>query len=143
MIFVHIDNLLMRRLESAQGKLIKQSLGLSKLSHNTALLKALNIEKMEDIVNRNVLSLHNKIFKMERPARRLMQHLLSRFIILCYGETVPGTLLDRVVSMGESPSKRAFNYQHVPESSATNDGLVDSIRHLLFTDNFTKPYSIF
>ena len=43
--------------------------------------------------------------------------------------------------MGESPSKRAFNYQHVPESSATNDALVDSIRHLLFTDNFTRPYS--
>ena len=43
----------MRRLESAQGKLIKQSLGLIKLSHNTALLKALNIEKIEDIVNRN------------------------------------------------------------------------------------------
>ena len=65
-----------------------------------------------------------------------MQHLLSRFI--CYGETVPGTLLDRVVYMGESHIKRAFNY---PQSSATNDGLVDSIRHLLFTDNFTKPYS--
>ena len=128
----------MRRLESAQGKLIKQSLGLSKLFHNTALLKALNIEKIEDIVNINVLSLYNRIFKVESPSRRLMQHLLSRFI--CCGETVPGTLLDRVVSMGKSPSKRAFNYQHVPESSATNDGLVDSIRHLLFTDNFTKPY---
>ena len=129
----------MRRLEFAQGKLIKQSLGLSKLSHNTALLKALNIEKIEDIVNRNVLSLYSKIFKVESPARRLMQHLLSRFI--CYGETIPGTLLDRVVSMGESPIKRAFNYQHVPQSSATNDGLVDSIRHLLFTDNFNRPYS--
>ena len=104
----------MRRLESAQGKLIKQSLGLSKLSHNIALLKALNIEKIDDIVNRNVLSLYNRIFKVKSPARRLMQHLLSRFI--CYGETVPGTLLDRVVSMGESPSKPAFNYQHVPES---------------------------
>ncbi|KAK2180465.1 hypothetical protein NP493_442g02034 [Ridgeia piscesae] len=46
----------MRRLESVQGRLIKQSLGLSKLSHNTALLKVLNIEKIEDIVNRNVLS---------------------------------------------------------------------------------------
>ena len=68
-----------------------------------------------------------------------MQHLLSRF--LCYGEAVPGTLLDRVVSMDESPSNRAFNYQHVPENTVTNDGLVDSIRHLLFTDNFTKPYS--
>ena len=129
----------MRRLESAQGKLIKQSIGLSKLSHNTALLKALTIENIDDIVNRNVLSLYNRIFKVESPARRLMQHLLSRFI--CYGETVPGTLLDRVVSMGESPSKRAFIYQHVPESSATNDGLVDLIRHLLFTDNFTRPYS--
>ena len=44
--------------------------------------------------------------------------------------------------MGESPTKRAFNYQHVPKTSVTNnDGLVDSIRHLLFTDNFTKPYS--
>ena len=129
----------MRRLESAQGRLIKQSLGLSKLSHNTALRKTLYIEKFEDIVNRNILSLYNRIFKVESPARRLMQHLLSRFI--CYGETVPGTLLDRVVYMDESPSKRAFTYQHVLESSATNDGLVDSIRHLLFTDNFTKPYA--
>ena len=127
------------RLESAQGKLIKQSIGLSKLSHNTALLKALNIEKIEHVVKINVLSLYNIIVKVESPARRLMQHLMSRFI--CYRETVLGSLLDRIVSMGESPSKRAFNYQHVPESSATNDGLVDSIRHLLFTDHFTNPYS--
>ncbi|KAK2173955.1 hypothetical protein NP493_841g00000 [Ridgeia piscesae] len=130
----------MRRLESVQDRLIKQSLGLSKLSHNTALLKALNIEKIEDIVNRNVLSLYNRIFKVESPARRLMQYLLSRFIF--DGKTVPGTLLDRVVSMGESPTKRAFNSQHVPKTSVTNnDGLVDSSIHLLFTDNFTKPYS--
>ena len=87
-----------------------------------------------------MLSLYNRIFKVESPARRLMQHLLSRFIF--YGETVPGTLLDRVVSVGESPTKRAFNSQHIPEISVTNnDGLVDSIRHLLYTDNSTKPYS--
>ncbi|KAK2182126.1 hypothetical protein NP493_366g02038 [Ridgeia piscesae] len=87
----------MRRLESVQGRLIKQSLELSKLSHNAAILKALNVEKIEYIVNRNVLSLYNRKFKVESPARRLMQHLLSRFMF--YGETVPGTLLDRVVSM--------------------------------------------
>ena len=68
-----------------------------------------------------------------------MQHLLSRFLF--YGKTVHGTLLDRIVSMGESPAKRAFNSQHVPKTSVTKNGLVDSIRHLLFTDNFTKPYS--
>ena len=79
-------------------------------------------------------------FEVESPARRLTQHVLSHFIF--YGETVPGTLLDRVVSMGESPSKRAFNYQHVPETTVTdNDSLVDSIRHLLFSDKCTKPYS--
>ena len=129
----------MRQVESVQGRSIKKCLELSELSHNTALLKALNIEKIENIVNRNVLSLYNRVFKVESPARRLMQHLLYRFIF--YGETVPGTLLDRVVSMGESPTKRAFNSQHIPETSVTNnDGLVDSIRHLLFTDNFTKPY---
>ena len=87
-----------------------------------------------------MLSLYNRIFKVEIPARRLMQHLLSRLI--CYGETVPGTLLDRVVSMCDSSIKRAFNYQHIPETSVTNnDGLVDAIRHLLFTDNLIKPYT--
>ena len=68
----------------------------------------------------------------------IVQSGLSRYYMICYGET----LLDRVVSMGESPSKRAFNSQHVPETSVINsDGLVDSIMHLLFTDNFNKPYS--
>ena len=44
--------------------------------------------------------------------------------------------------MGESPTKPVFNSQHIPETSVTNnDGLVDSIIHLLFTDNFTKPFS--
>ena len=74
----------MRRLESVQGRLIKQSLGLSKLLHNTAVLKALDIKQIEDIVNKNVLLVYNRIFNVESPARRLMQHLLSRFIFI-YG----------------------------------------------------------
>ena len=87
-----------------------------------------------------MLSLYTIIFKVESPARRLMQHLLSHFIFYCV--TIPGILLDRVVSLGESPNKRAFDSQHIPETSVTNnDGLVDSIRHILLTDNFTKPYS--
>ena len=77
------------------------------MSTKVNILKALNIEKIENIVNRNVLSLYNRIFKDESPTRRLMQHLLSRFIF--YGKMIPGTLLDRVVSMGKSPTKRAFN----------------------------------
>ena len=56
-----------------------------------------------------MLSLYNRTFKVS-PARRLRQHLLSRFVVV--GVTVPGTLPDRVVSMGESPTKRAFNFQY-------------------------------
>ena len=86
-----------RRMESIQGRLIKQCLGLSKRSHNSAVLKALNIDKAQNIVNRNVLNLYHRIFKIDSPARSLMQFLLARYIT--YDTTVPGTLLDRVVSI--------------------------------------------
>ena len=95
-----------RRMESIQGRLIKQCLGLSKRSHNSAVLKALNIDKAQNIVNRNVLNLYHRIFKIDSPARSLMQFLLARYIT--YGTTVPGTLLDRVVFIGESPLKCVF-----------------------------------
>ena len=50
------------RMESTQGRLIKQCLGLSKRSHNSAMLKALDIDKVQSIVNRNVLNLYYRIF---------------------------------------------------------------------------------
>ena len=89
-----------RRMESIQGRLIKQWLGLSKRSHNSAVLKALNINKVQNIVNRNVLNLHHRIFKIDIPARSLMQFLLARYIT--YGTTVPGTLLEGSVHRGIS-----------------------------------------
>ena len=77
------------RLYSIQGKLIKQSLGLSKRSDNTELLQAMNTSNVKSILNRSVLSLYrsNTIFKLETPARRLAQYLLSRVIV----NTVHGT----------------------------------------------------
>ena len=40
----------------------------------------INIDKVQNIVNRNVLNLYNRIFKIESPARSLMQCLLARYI---------------------------------------------------------------
>ena len=51
-----------RRMGSIEGRLIKQCLGLSKRSHNSAVLKALNIDKVQNIVNINVLNLYHRIF---------------------------------------------------------------------------------
>ena len=67
-----------RRMESIQG------LGLSKRSHNSAVLKALNIDKAQHIVNRNVLNLYHRIFKIDSPARSLMQFLLARYTCILH-----------------------------------------------------------
>ena len=130
-----------RRMESIQGRLIKQCLGLSKRSHNSAVLKALNIDKVQNIVNRNVLNLYHRIFKIESPARSLMQFLLARYIT--HGTTVPGTLLDRVVSIGESPLKCVFRKCGHKEFILKDDidGHVDSIRLHLHIRNFVDRNS--
>jgi len=62
--------------------------------------------------------------------------MLSRFILS--DVTVSEPRLDRVVSMGESHTKRAFNSQYISKTSEPNS---DGIRHILFIDNFTKSYS--
>ena len=130
-----------RRMESIQGRLIKQCLGLSKRSHNSAVLKALKIDKAQNIVNRNVLNLYHRIFKIDSPARNLMHFLLARYIT--YGTTVPGTLLDRVVSIGESPLKCVFRkcgHKFFILKDGI-DGHVDSIRQLLHSRNYVDRNS--
>ena len=129
------------RMESTQGRLIKQCMGLSKRSYNTAMLKALNIDKVQNIVNRNVLNLYHIIFKIESPARSLTQFLLARYIT--YGTTVHGTLIDRVVSIGESPLKCVFRkYGHkVSILKDCIDGHADYIRLLLNSRNYVNHNS--
>ena len=105
------------------------------------MLKALNIDKAQNIVNRNVLNLYHRIFKIDSPARSLMQFLLARYIT--YGTTVPGTLLDRVVSIGESPLKCVFRKCGHKNFILKDgiDGHVDSISLLLHSCNYVDRNS--
>ena len=100
------------------------------------MLKAPNIDKVQNIVNRNVLYLYHSIFKIESPARSLMQFILARYI--AYVTTVPGTLIDRVVSIGESPLKCVFRKSGHKVSILKDgiDGPADSIRLLLNSRNY-------
>ena len=131
-----------RRMESTQCRLIKQWLGLYKSSHNTPMLKALNIEKVQNIVDRNVLNLYHGIFKIESPARSIMQFLLARYIT--YDTTVHGTLIDRVVSIGESLLKCVFFRKSGHKVYILKDGIdghADSIRLLLNSRNYLNHNS--
>ena len=92
---------------------------------------------ISSIVNRNVLNLYHRIFKIDSPARSLMQFLLARYIT--YGTTVHGTLLDRVVSIGESPLKCVFR-KCGHKNVMLKDG-IDSIRQLLHSRNYVDRNS--
>ena len=70
-----------------------------------------------------------------------MQFLLARYIT--YGTTVPGTLIDRVVSIGESPLQCVFRKSGHKVSFLKDgiDGHADSIRLLLNSRNYVNHNS--
>ena len=130
----------MGRLDSVQGQLLKQSLGLSKRSHNSELLHALNIPRITDIVDRNVCSLFNRICNVNSPSRNICMFYLSQYVL--YGKLTQGTLLHRVVRSSQSPLDLAFSSTvNLRNNDTLHDGHIDSIKMLLYHENFMKPYS--
>ena len=83
-----------------------------------------------------MLNLYQRIFKIESPARRIMQFLLARYIT--HGTTVPGTLIDSVVSIWEYPLKSVFRKSGHKVSILKDDidGHADSIPLLLDSRNY-------
>ena len=124
-----------RRMESTQGR----CMGLSKHSHNSAMLN----RQSAKYCKQKCLNLYHRIFKIESRARSLMQFLLARYIT--YGTTVPGTLIDRVVSIGESPTMIKFLFRKSGHKvyilKAGIDGHADSIRLLLHNSNYANHNS--
>ena len=124
-------------LETIQGNLIKQSLGLSKKSRTSHLLQALNVSKIEDMIKQNTASLLKRIYVVDSPIRDLTSYFVSLFATK--GELYPGTIVDRVLSYGLSPINCIFNKCSIP--SHPENGIVDSIKALLMHENFIKPYT--
>ena len=105
---INLNGINIRRLETTQGNLVKQCLGLSKRSHSTQLLSSLNIHRIEDLVNRNTLSLFCRIFKVDTPLRSLITQMVS--LCICKGIIIPGYLVSRILFMDKSPVYYMFNY---------------------------------
>jgi hypothetical protein len=85
----------LKKLESIQGSLIKQSLGLSKRNHHSNILHALNVTKCKDFIRNQTIALYNRTFKVPSPMRNVCVQLLARY--MATGKVVPGTLICRVV----------------------------------------------
>jgi len=57
------------------------------------------------------------------------------------GNTIKGTIIDRIVNVGLCPIKCAFDNTFSLQLNKQPDGVVDSLKQLLYHDNFIKPWS--
>ena len=131
---IPVSTIDMKMLDTTQGNLVKQSMGISKRVHTTELLKSLNIPRPE------TLSLYNtcRIFHVKTPLFDLTSHSLSEYLL--HNTIIPGTIVSDILCMGISPVSCAFN-KHQSISSHVSNGHIDTIRALIYNENFIKPYS--
>ncbi len=89
-------------LQSTQGCVMKQVCGLGKRSRHSAILQALNIAPASMLINDSTKSLFTRICTTDSPTRDTCVHFLNLFIT--NHVLIPGTLIDRLIKMGISPS---------------------------------------
>jgi hypothetical protein len=125
---------------SAQGKVIKSVLGLSKRSHHGSLLDALGISSAENYNKKTTVSFYSRIFNVETPLLRLQCLSLAYFMLS--GKRVKNTLLDKIVNFNISPIEAAFSNVSMSQGNHRhNNGVIDSLSYLLHHENFVKPWS--
>ena len=127
-------------MKSAQGKIIERGLRLSKRSHYHRVLQACKITPIEEVIANNAAGLYHNIFQCETPAKILQSLLLSSYILT--GKAEKGTLLDRVIKAGYSPLNLIMNKPKFKQNPADEDGIVESLRHLLHHENYQQPWSL-
>jgi hypothetical protein len=79
------------------------------------------------------------MFKTSTPLRDLCIYYLSKFIET--GETVKGTIIDRIVKFDLCPIECAFSKTIPCRFDGQQDGVVDSLKQLIYHDNCIKPWS--
>ena len=138
---LYIGNIEMQSLETVQGTLVKQCLGLTKRSRHSYLLKAMGLCQVEHLLQKRFISLYKQIFSVESPAKQLASFLLSRYMLT--GETVPGTLLNKIVNNSLSPLDIGIplSRSHCGTVKEGSNGIIDSMRQLIMHEHFIKPWS--
>ena len=135
-----LSNSSISQLESTQGTFVKRYVGIGKRSHNTSLLKALDIPRVADHIAVKTLSLFNRCFKTPSILTSLYSRLLAEYIIL--GQRNKDSIIDRIVDLGFSPVNVAFsNCRFRVPHYVPGDGIVDSLRYLVYHENFIKPWA--
>ena len=72
-------------------------------------------------------------FNVDSPVRDLCTCFLSKYVL--NGKCIPDTLMGRVVKLGFSPARAALSYTQPILHLKPLDGIVDSIRSVIFSSN--------
>ena len=76
---------------------------------------------------------------MDSPVRDLCICLLFKYVL--NGKCIPDTLMGRVVKLGFSPTRAALSYTKPTLLSKPLDGIVDSLRSVIFSPNILSKGS--
>ena len=128
-----------QKLESTQGNLLKQCLGLSKQSRSSHLLQALGVCKIRELIKKNTASFFERLFRVNSPLQSLCNHFLSLYV--AHGVVIKGTLVDILLNSGLSPIKCAFSKSGYVTPIVPESGVVDSLKCMVMHEHFIKPYS--
>jgi len=103
---IHVTKSDLSKLESTQGIYVKKALGISKFSHHSAVLSALNIDSIHNVIRDRTLNMYYRIYQNNTPVRDFCNYMLANFI--SSGKTIKGTIIDRILEYGFSPVSAAF-----------------------------------
>ena len=123
------------KLEAFQGQCIKSAIGVGKRSDHSNLLSALDIPTLANVIAHYNLSLLYRICQTDTPARDILLYMLQDYVIT--GRIIPGTLIARIIDLGISPVRAAFN-KIIIDPRLPENGITDSIYALLSSENFLR-----
>jgi len=119
---------------------MKYVCGLSKRYHHSNVLQALGITGSNTLLNEYNNSLFTRIFQNGSPTRNLCVYFIDLFVT--QNILIPGTLVNRIVDKGSSLVSLIFpGCTNSIQASSAADGLVDSLRFMLYNANYIKLWS--
>ena len=122
-----------RLLESFQGTMVKSSVYLNKRARHSALLKALNIQKISHVIDVQRVNLLRRLFNVRSQYTSLCLELISQYTST--GTIPKNTLVGNILDMGLSPLHVIFTgATKIHEPPVGEDGIVDSIHCVLRGD---------
>ena len=119
-------------LQTTQSNLLKMIMGLSKRARSSNLIKAMGLKNIDELILINKCKLLHRIFLTPSVTRDFYTEVLN-------SNVKARTLVSDVMSYQIDPIQTLIK---VPKLASVDNGVVDSLKYMLFNDNYNIPGSI-